>query len=218
MEGQNTERLADSELGSPFDSLFPNGFAGQDVMAEIAPEGWQRSPLVACFHPSVERIFEEEVRMRRHLESLPWMKVPRDGQTRTALPEHTLAEVQREYKRAPVNQAEQVTELVGMCLWDIFSDNHEVIMADGRCADIGSFRGASAFLDEYLTRGHEGWCEGDYMRFYMGSIFMSGRADLTPVYTMIFRRLLAAGRRLDLSLSGARDRRPRAHSGRTGAG
>ena len=92
-----------------------------------------------------------------------------------------------------MNQAEEVTELVGMCLWDTFSDNHEVIMADGRCADIGSFRGASAFLDEYLTRGHEGWCEGDYMRFSMGSIFVSGRADLTSVYTMIFRRLQAAG-------------------------
>jgi hypothetical protein len=193
MEGRNAERLADSELRSLFDSLFPNGFAGQDVLAEIAPEGWERSPLVACFHPSVERVFEEEVRMHRHLESLPWMEAPRGGQTRTALPEPTLADVQREYKRSPVNQAEEVTELVGMCLWDTFSDNHEVIMADGRCADIGPFRGASAFLDEYLTRGHYGWCDGDDMRFYMGSIFVSARADLTPVYTMIFRRLQAAG-------------------------
>lgn len=32
--------------------------------------------------------------------------------------------------------------------WDVFSDNHEVIAADGRVADIGSFRGASAFRAE----------------------------------------------------------------------
>lgn len=193
MEEPNAERLADSELRSLFDRLFPNGFTGEDVMAEIAPEGWERSPLVACFHPSVERVFEERVRMHRHLESLPWRSRRHDGQTRTALPEPTLAEVQREYKRSLVNQAEEVTELVGMCLWDTFSDNHEVIMADGRCADIGSFRGASSFLDDYLTRDHDGWCEGDHMRFYMGSAFVSGRADLTPVYAMIFRRLHAAG-------------------------
>ena len=28
-------------------------------------------------------------------------------------------------------------ELVGRCLWDIFSDNHEVLAADGRVADTG---------------------------------------------------------------------------------
>jgi hypothetical protein len=31
------------------------------------------------------------------------------------------------------------------------------------------------------------------MRFYMGTIWMARRADLTPVYAMIFRRLKSAG-------------------------
>ena len=31
------------------------------------------------------------------------------------------------------------------------------------------------------------------MRFYMGTIWISRRADLTPVYAMIFRRLEAVG-------------------------
>jgi hypothetical protein len=31
--------------------------------------------------------------------------------------------------------------------------------------------------------------QGDYMRFYMGTIWIARRADLTPVYAMIFRRL-----------------------------
>lgn len=31
------------------------------------------------------------------------------------------------------------------------------------------------------------------MRFYLGTIWISGRADLTPVYAMIFRRLKSAG-------------------------
>lgn len=79
-----------------------------------------------------------------------------------------------------------------MCLWDVFSDNHDVIAADGRVADIGSFRGAGAFLDEHLTRGQDSWREGDYMRFYLRTIWISRRADLTPVYAMIFRRLRSA--------------------------
>jgi hypothetical protein len=28
-------------------------------------------------------------------------------------------------------------------------------------ADIGSFRGVGAFLDEHLTGKRDGWCEGD---------------------------------------------------------
>jgi hypothetical protein len=72
-------------------------------------------------------------------------------------------------------------------------DNNDVIAVDGRLADIGSFRGAGAFLDEYLTRDQDGWSEGDYLRFYLRTIWISRRADLTPVYAMIFRRLKAVG-------------------------
>ncbi len=79
-----------------------------------------------------------------------------------------------------------------LCLWDVFSDNQDVITADDRMADIGSFRAACAFLDEHLTRGQEGWRDGDYLRFYLGTSWISRRADLTPVY-LIFRRLRSVG-------------------------
>jgi hypothetical protein len=52
---------------------------------------------------------------------------------------------------------------VGLCLWDTFSDNHEVIAADGRLADIGSFRGPGAFIDEHLVRDRDDWRSGDYV-------------------------------------------------------
>jgi hypothetical protein len=44
-----------------------------------------------------------------------------------------------------------------------------------------------------LTRGRDRWREGDYLRFYLGTIWISRRADLTPVYAMIFRRLRSLG-------------------------
>lgn len=68
--------------------------------------------------------------------------------------------MRRDYQPRPVRQHEEVTDLVGLCLWDVFSDNHDVITVDGRVADIGSFRGAGAFLDEYLNRdSRERWRE-----------------------------------------------------------
>lgn len=65
-------------------------------------------------------------------------------------------DVRREYEPSPVDEEEEVTELLGLCLWDTFSDNHDVIAADEPVADIGSFRDAGAFLDDYLARDQEG--------------------------------------------------------------
>jgi hypothetical protein len=135
--------MSEAELHALFDRLFPHRFAGQDVLDEIAPEGWERSPLLACFHPSIERIFEERLLIYRNLEELRRMRRRHDGSTAVeSSPEPTLEDVRKDYEQSPVEQDDEVTELIGLCLWDTFSDNHEVIAADGRLADIGSFRGA----------------------------------------------------------------------------
>jgi hypothetical protein len=49
MDDWQAKRLTDTELKEFFDRLFPHGFTGADVLAEIAPEGWEKSPLLACF-------------------------------------------------------------------------------------------------------------------------------------------------------------------------
>ena len=196
MDDWRNERLTDAELHALFDRLFPRGFAGVDVLAEIAPNSWERSPLLACFHPSVERVFEERLQLHRNMEGLRSAGNRRNSTAQpdvAPLAEPTLEEVRREYQPKPVRLHEELTELIGLCLWDVFSDNHDVIASDGRVADIGSFRGAGAFLDEHLTGGRESWHEGDYLRFYLGTIWIAARADLTPVYVMIFRRLKALG-------------------------
>jgi hypothetical protein len=57
----------------------------------------------------------------------------------------TLEDVRREHQTTPVDAREEVIELVGLCLWDVFSDNHDVIAADGGAIDIGSFRAQVRF-------------------------------------------------------------------------
>jgi hypothetical protein len=195
MDDRNA-RLTDAELRTLFDQLFPRGFAGADVLVELAPDGWEQSPLLACFHPSVERVLEERIMMHRNFEEVRQLRFAKHGpsdEERVPSPEPTLEEVRREYTPEPMQVDEELTELIGCALWDIFSDNHDVITQDGRIAEIGSFRGASAFLDEYVCGNRDSWREGDCMRFYMGTIWLNGRADLAPVYALIFRRLKSLG-------------------------
>ena len=187
MDPLDRERLTDDECVAMFRRLFPRGLAGENVLAEIAPEGWERSPLVAVFHPSVEQVYREAPRVHRNMARLAG---PRRQQP--ASPEPTLDEIRRTWRDEPVDRDREVRELVGRCLWDVFSDNHEVIAHDGRVVDIGSFRGAGGFIADLLN-GELGARRYDYLDFYMGTFWADDRADLTPVFTAIFRRLAAHG-------------------------
>jgi hypothetical protein len=180
---------SDAELELEFDRLFPHGFAGPDVLHELAPEGWENSPLLAVFHPSPTQSYEESLRFHRNL-----LKLRRPNDERPVPPEPTLHEVARDYRERPIEVDQEVRELVGECLWDVFSDSHEVVGPEGRAFDLGSFRGSGDFLADVLNR-QVGERRYDYMSFYMGTIWVAQRADLTPVYGLIFGRF--RGRRLD---------------------
>jgi len=179
--------LSEAECVAVFDRLFPQGFAGSDVLAELAPGGWERSPLLAVYHPSAEQLYQETVRVHENFLSLR-----RADDNRPFPPEPTREEVVAEYQAKPVEAEREVRELVGLCLWDVFSNNHEVTDPDGRVVDLGSFRASGGFLADYLNQ-RLGEHEYDYISFYMGTIWVSQRADLTPVYEFIFRRLQRCG-------------------------
>ena len=176
-------RYDEAECATVFDRLFPYGFSGRDVHAEIAPDGWPHSPLVAVFHPSVEQIYDESLRMHENIQSLR----PRDAE-RPGPPSPSRAEIAAQFQPSPIETEREVRELVGMCVWDVFSDGHEVVHADGRVVDLGSFRTSGGFIADWLNR-RIGWHEYDYLNFYLGTIWVSQRADLTPVFRMIFGRL-----------------------------
>lgn len=184
---EDQQRLTERECFALFERLFPSGLGGEDVLGEIAPAGWERSPLLAVFHPSVEQIYRETLRVRRNIRLLA-----RRASPRAADPDPTLAEIAASHVARPVERDVEIRELVGRCLWDIFSDNHDVIDPDGRLVDIGSFRGAGAFIAELVNRELAD-ARYDYLDFYLGTIWVSDRADLTPVYAMIFRRLAKHG-------------------------
>ncbi len=170
-----------------FDRLFPHGFAGSDIVQELAPSGWENSPMRAVFHPSIEQVYQETVRIHRNLGMLR-----RQDDPRPLPPEPTLEEIARDFREDPVEAEREIGELVGMCLWDVFSDSHEVVDGDGRVLNLGSFRGSGEFLAETLNRQTSAR-KYSYMDFYMGTSWVAGRADLGPVYQLIFRRLHRRG-------------------------
>lgn len=56
MEDLRNERLTDAEMHELFDRPFPQGFAGADVVSDIAPECREQSPLLACFRAEIDQM------------------------------------------------------------------------------------------------------------------------------------------------------------------
>jgi hypothetical protein len=231
MSTDPTLRYSYEEREALFAALFPRGFAGDDVLAELAPSGWESASLKAVFHPSAEQVYEESKRVHENMRELFVARRAKAADEREEPAPPDFEEIRAEHASVPVDPQRECRELVGMCLWDIFSDNHEVIGPDGRIVDLGSFRASAGFLAEQVNRqlGHDpGLAEAreierlkrmigvtsmeailemaqadaeekaasqiyDYMNFYMGTQMVSGRADLAPVYGLIFRRLKSAG-------------------------
>src|SRR5262245_56149341 len=113
------DRLPEEDVRTLFERMFPAGLAGPDVIDEIAPGGWEHSPLLACFHSP-------------------------------------------DFPPKPVEQDDEVAELVGCYLWDICSDNHELITPDGRPVILGSFRESAWHIANHAKRHRAGRREPEY--------------------------------------------------------
>lgn len=85
--------------------------------------------------------------------------------------------------------------LAGLCLWDILSDNHDLIFPDQRVVHLGSFRAAAGIISDFVAGEWPiGFRSGeDYLEFYMGTWAIKNRSALKPIYRHIFSRLRECG-------------------------
>lgn len=65
MQSVEPGRYSDIEIVDELDRLFPLGFAGEDVLQELAPTSWENSSLLSVNHPSVAQLYEEAVRLQK---------------------------------------------------------------------------------------------------------------------------------------------------------
>ncbi len=103
MDDWQTTRLNDAELKHFLDRMFPTGLAGADVVQELAPEGWENSELLACFHPSPEQVFKERLQLHRNIEAMGRTrhKQSRENPEPMPPPEPTMEEVLAAWKVQP---------------------------------------------------------------------------------------------------------------------
>jgi hypothetical protein len=181
--------------------LFPEGVGGGEVMRRLCPEGWRHSTLRLAFHPGPERLWEEHCRFQENLNRLRRSDVPPDPPPDR---EAFFRELDAKPDRSPEPDNVELGRLVGLCLWDVLSDNHDLICPDGRIRHMGSFRMVGGILSDFIDGAPErsdpdvdfmDWMNWDmgYMDYYMGTAWVSGRTDLTAVYRLIFERLKQQG-------------------------
>ena len=94
---------------------------------------------------------------------------------------------------------------LGEVLWDVFSNNNDVVGPSGERYDLGSFRGTGRFLADHLNDRlaaeagptPTGRARGpfDYIDFYMGTwgLFLDGDEPGLPFYARVFERLWERG-------------------------
>ena len=205
----NPNELTEQEAFAFLDALFPGGLKDPGLIAELCPDGWEKSPLFSCYHPAPKVIYQEHLRFSLNLKSLfEWKRRRAEKNQPVPLdePEPTFEEFLAKHPPeinpiTPETAINEPAELLGLCLWDVFSDNHDVIAADGRIVHLGSFRGSAGMISDFFEKSSRNNSDGEdwwdnrgtgYMDFYMGTSWVGSRADLTPAYELIFRRLQVA--------------------------
>lgn len=87
------------------------------------------------------------------------------------------------------SETQEFQHVLGLTVYDTFSNNHEVYNKDSEVYDLGSFRGTGSFIADFLNNKDPENNNFIYLDFYMGSIWLNRQANLLPFYEYIFQIL-----------------------------
>ncbi len=156
------------------------------ILDLIAPKGWENSPYKFIYHPTAQKIFEKSLRMHENMSSL-FKKKGKEIQP------PTLESIEKELseKVEIIKPKEEFLDLLGSCLWCIFSNNHEVFDDKG-VYDIGSFRGSGRFIGDFLNKNYPSETTFDYMDFYCADMRFDDDDTAMPLFVYLFEKIKAA--------------------------
>ena len=159
-----------------------------ELLQTVAQDGFSNSPLALVFHPTPERLYKEYCQMSENFARLQRVRKKQEDRT----PVESFEEFVKDLKSEPVEEHYEMVSIFGDCIWNIFSNNHTVFNENAESYDIGSWRGSGGFIADVINKLQLVSDQSfDYMDFYMGGILSHERADLTPVYEFIFKKLSA---------------------------
>jgi hypothetical protein len=150
---------------------------------KIAPDGLKNTEYILFLHPSPEQQYEEYIRIRTNLDKLIKKEKKEDKKMEVSdFQQDDLAEI---------SEHEDFLYILGLSLWDIFSNNHDVVGEDNQTYHLGSFRGSARFIADFLNDHlpEKLNTKYDYLDFYMGTYSIETRGDLSPFYEYIFQKL-----------------------------
>lgn len=159
-----------------------------ELLQTVGPNGFTNSPLALVFHPTPEQQYKEYCQMSENIAHLQRARKKQEEIT----PVESFEEFVKGLKNEPVEEQYEIVHIVGDCIWKIFSNNHTVFNENAESYHLGSWRGSGGFIADVINNLQLVPDKSfDYMDFYMGGIFRHERADLTPVYEFIFKKLKA---------------------------
>jgi len=149
----------------------------------VAPNGWISSEYIHFLHPTTKQQIDENKLMTDRINKL--MKTEKGKEE-----DHFDISDFKQDELIGINEFEEFLYILGLAVYDIFSNNHDVIGYDKKTFDLGSLRGSGHFIADFLNENYNNPSNSyEYMDFYMGTIWIRSRGDLTPFYEFIFLKL-----------------------------
>jgi len=146
----------------------------------LAPFGWANSAYVNFLYPTAKQQYEEVKILNERLNKLTQQSIESGNDSLDKYQQNDLNTILEE---------EEFRYVLGLSVYDIFSDNHEVYsVSDNSVYDFGSFRNSGRLIADFFNDKYSGK-KYDYIDFYMGTIWIKDRGDLLPFYEFIFKVL-----------------------------
>jgi hypothetical protein len=152
----------------------------------LAPEGWTNSPLSDYAFSAPD---EQEAQARDAMDEVNEMLGGAGEEAMDDDVQEMMFEHMHDRDPSPEVDDTGACDVMGMALWDVFSDNHDVVDPDGVAYHLGSFRGSAGTIAEVLNETYGLGRRYTYIDFYMGTSLVEDDEPFRPVYEWIFRRL-----------------------------
>ncbi len=162
-----------------------------DTMAQLAPDGWEHSPLFVFFHPTLEQAYEGHLRFRQGMNSVI-ERISKGKDKPNPLP--TLEEFASENdwdEKLPHHPQAELLELLGRVIFEL--EQYRVQHPSGCIIHFEIGRDWGTFIAQLLNM-HYPLDEREFYEYdFYSTTFLEYYIDPSPVWQLFFRRMKLAG-------------------------